>query len=52
MPEFYLFYFFSLDFSYSVSVVFSDFLLACASVQLKINDIPLVFMIYWRSAVT
>lgn len=41
MTEFYLFYFFSLDFFRGVSVV-SD----CASVQLKINDIPLAFMIY------
>lgn len=47
MTEFYLSYFFSLDFFHGVSVV-SD----CASVQLKINDIPLAFMIYWHSAVT
>lgn len=46
MPEFYLFYFFILDFSYSANVIVFDFVLACASVQLKINDIPLAFMIY------
>lgn len=43
--EFYLFDFFSLDFSYHVSVVVSDFVIACASVQLK-NNIPLTVTIY------